>query len=53
MKRESLKQREQRISYQQAMGMRERNMADEICEECLKDPCVCKEKKLIEIRGGQ
>ena len=52
MKQESLKQREQRISYQRAMGMRERNMVDNICEECNQYPCVCKDKKLIEIRGG-
>lgn len=53
MLKESQKQREQRVSYQKAMGLRgERNMVDNICEVCLQDPCVCKDKKLIEIRGG-
>ena len=54
MLKESQKQRDQRISYQQAMGMRtDRNMVDEeVCPECNQDPCVCEEKELTELRGG-
>jgi len=57
MKRESLKQREHREGYNKIMGYIERNMADEVCEECFGDPCICDDdiertRKLTEIRGG-
>ncbi len=65
MKRESLKQREQRIGYQKAMGMTHDRFADNIiCPKCENDPCTCgyyalkdkitdQDKKLNELRGGQ
>jgi len=61
MNRESLKQREQRIAYQQSMGIRQGLMhdrfANEECSECGNNPCTCnsdkeKEDRLREIRGG-
>lgn len=63
MKQESLKQREQRISYQRSIGIREEGMmhdrfaSEEFCEECGDNPCSCKtekdkEDRLREIRGG-
>ncbi len=56
MKYESLKQREHREGYNKAMGYKERNMADDTCEDCYESPCMCKElenqRKLRELRGG-
>lgn len=63
MKPESLKQREQRISYQRSIGIREsairvegmmhdRFANEEFCEECGNNPCTCEEDKLRDIRGG-
>ena len=58
MLKESQKQREQRISYQQSIGIREKGMMhdrfanEEFCEECGNNPCTCEEDKLREIRGG-
>lgn len=60
MKQESLKQREQRVSYQRAMGMIfDRFSNDEVCPKCNENPCTCgfralkdKEDKLRDIRGG-
>lgn len=57
MLKESQKQREQRISYQRAIGIREKGMmhdrfANEECEECGNNPCTCEEDKLRDIRGG-
>jgi len=62
MNKESLKQREQRISYQKSMGIRTEGMmhdrfANEECDVCGNTPCSCKtekdkEDRLRELRGG-
>ena len=62
MLKESQKQREQRISYQRSIGIREEGMmhdrfANEECDVCGDNTCSCKtekdkEDKLREIRGG-
>lgn len=67
MLKESQKQREQRISYQRSIGIRESairvegmmhdRFANEECDVCGNNPCSCKtekdkEDRLREIRGG-
>lgn len=67
MKKESLKQRQQRIGYQCMMGMmHDRFSGDELkeCPKCEEMPCTCedkeeedgkalgKQKDLGELRGG-
>tara|TARA_A100001035_G_C27777824_1_gene500028 strand:- start:2488 stop:2673 length:186 start_codon:yes stop_codon:yes gene_type:complete len=60
MKKESQKQREQRISYQRAMGMIfDRFSPEDECPKCGNIPCTCgfralkdKEDRLRDIRGG-